>query len=68
MVEQGRPVGRVTSIRYSPTLNRALGLAWVPAAGSAPGQRFCIRWDGADAAAEVAAVPFYDPEMQRLKG
>ena len=25
----GRPVGRVTSLRHSPTLGRALGLAWV---------------------------------------
>ena len=67
MVQAGRPVGRVTSMRYSPTLERPLGLAWVPATASQSGQRFAIRWNDADVAAEVVSLPFYDPEMKRLK-
>jgi sarcosine oxidase subunit alpha len=67
IVEHGRPVGRVTSVRFSPTLQRSLGLAWVPASRSAVGASFVIRSDGADAPATVAALPFYDPEGQRLK-
>jgi sarcosine oxidase subunit alpha len=67
VVEQGRPVGRITSARYSPTLQRVLGLAWVPVAGSAVGQRFLIRWNGSDVAAVVAGLPFYDPEGKRQK-
>jgi sarcosine oxidase subunit alpha len=67
VVEQGRPVGRVTSARHSPTLGRGLGLAWVPAARSAVGERFLIRWNGADGPAVVAAVPFYDPQGTRLR-
>jgi glycine cleavage system aminomethyltransferase T len=67
-VEQGRPAGRVTSARYSPTLEKHVGLAWVPAAGAAVGERFLIRCGGADLAATVAAVPFYDPQGKRLKG
>jgi sarcosine oxidase subunit alpha len=68
VVAQGRPVGRVTSARFSPTLQRGLGLAWVPAEQSAPGTRFLIRSNGADVAAEVAVLPFYDPAGQRLRG
>jgi sarcosine oxidase subunit alpha len=67
VVEDGRPVGRVTSLRYSPTLERNVGLAWVPAARAAVGNRFVIRWNGCDVPAEVAATPFYDPEGKRLK-
>jgi glycine cleavage system aminomethyltransferase T len=66
-VEQGRPVGRLTSTRYSPTLQRSLGLAWLPAARSAVGERFLIRWNGADVPAVVVPLPFYDPEGKRLK-
>jgi sarcosine oxidase subunit alpha len=67
VVEAGRSVGRVTSARHSPTLGRYIGLAWVPEAGSAAGQRFLIRHDGNDLAGVVAPVPFYDPEGKRLK-
>jgi sarcosine oxidase subunit alpha len=66
VVEQGRPVGRVTSARYSPTLQRSLGLAWVPASVRS-GQRFFIRHGVADVPAVVAPVPFYDPEGKRLR-
>ncbi|HMC65503.1 MAG TPA: FAD-dependent oxidoreductase [Gemmataceae bacterium] len=67
VVEQGRPVGRVTSARFSPTLNRSLGLAWVPAGKSAVGGRFLIRWNGTDVPAIIAPTPFYDPEGKRMK-
>jgi sarcosine oxidase subunit alpha len=68
VVEAGRPVGRVASARYSPTLERSLGLAWVPSARSARGERFWIRWNGADVPAVIVPTPFYDPEGKRLKG
>jgi sarcosine oxidase subunit alpha len=67
VVEGHRPVGRVTSSRYSPTLERSLGLAWVPASRSAAGERFTIRWNEGDVTAVVAPTPFYDPEGRRLK-
>jgi sarcosine oxidase subunit alpha len=67
VVEGRRPVGRVTSARYSPTLERSLGLAWVPASGAARGARFAIRWNENDVAAVVVPTPFYDPEGRRLK-
>jgi sarcosine oxidase, subunit alpha len=67
VVEQGKPVGRVTSARYSPTLERALGLAWLPAHRAEAGGRFWIRWNDTDVAAVVAPVPFYDAKGKRLK-
>jgi sarcosine oxidase subunit alpha len=67
VVEGQRPVGRVTSARYSPTLERSLGLAWVPAVRSAVGERFLIRWNDGDVPAIVVPLPFYDPSGQRLK-
>src|SRR5262249_14725900 len=67
VVEQGKPVGRVTSARFSPTLERTLGLAWLPAQRAETGRRFWIRWNDTDVAAVVAPLPFYDPEGKRLK-
>jgi sarcosine oxidase, subunit alpha len=60
-------VGRVTSFRFSPTLQRSVGLAWVPVTRSSVGNRFSIRWTEMDVAAEVVNTPFYDPEGSRLK-
>lgn len=67
VVEQGRSVGRVTSIRYSPTLQRTIGLAWVPTEKAAVGSRFTIRAGGADITAVVAERPFYDPRGERQR-
>src|SRR5262249_36429887 len=53
VVEKGRSVGRVTSCRYSPTLEKFIGLAWVPR-GQVAGGRFSIRCNGADLPAQVA--------------
>ena len=67
VVEQGRSVGRVTSARYSPTLVKYIGLAWVPEARATAGGQFQIRYNSADLAAVVTPVPFYDPQGTRLK-
>ena len=67
VVEAGRPVGRLTSTRYSPTLKQSLGLAWVPHDSAEPGQRFSIRWNGVNIPAVVVRTPFYDPEGKRQK-
>jgi sarcosine oxidase subunit alpha len=67
VVEQGRPVGRLTSTRYSPTLEKSIGLAWLPEAKAAVGERFFIQRNGADVPAVVVKLPFYDPEGKRLK-
>jgi sarcosine oxidase subunit alpha len=66
VVEENQPVGRVTSARFSPTLQRSLGLAWVPARLNV-GDQFFIRCHEADVPAIVAPLPFYDPEGKRVK-
>src|SRR5439155_24588727 len=60
VVDEGKPVGRLTSTRFSPTLGRSIGLAWLPAAKAAVGQRFFIRCNETDVPAMLAALPFYD--------
>jgi sarcosine oxidase subunit alpha len=68
VVEEGRPVGRVTSARWSPMLEKYIGMAWVPPASATAGQRFLIRCDVRDLPALVTPLPFYDPEGKCLRG
>jgi sarcosine oxidase subunit alpha len=67
VVEDARPVGRVTSARFSPTLDKTIGLAWVPADRSKPGTTFLIHCHNTDIPALVTSIPFYDPHGERLK-
>lgn len=60
-------IGRVTSARYSSTLDRALGLCWLPAAQSQPGTQFTVRVRRSLRKARVVELPFYDPEGKRLR-
>ncbi len=60
-------IGRVTSSRYSPTLKKSLGLCWMPLDQSKVGTEFTVRIRGELHQGKVAAIPFYDPEGERLK-
>ncbi len=55
---EGRSVGRVTSGGFSPTLNRAIALGFVPPALAAPGQALGVCVRGRVRKAMVAALPF----------
>lgn len=55
----GEPVGTVTSGTWSPTFEKALGMAYVPAALANPGQRLGMEIRGKVAAAVVVPLPFY---------
>ncbi|MCA1452647.1 (2Fe-2S)-binding protein [Bradyrhizobium sp. BRP22] len=66
VIENGDIAGRVTSVALSPTLNKVIGLAYLPAGKNAVGARFQIRVDGGRMVqAEVVPTPFYDPEHKR---
>lgn len=66
IIRDGEIAGRITSVAQSPTLGKAIGLAFVPPAMSAVGTTFQIRVDGGLMAdAQVVATPFYDPENKR---
>ncbi len=60
-------IGRITSSRYSPTLKKSIGLCWVPKHMAEPGTEFTVRIRGELHQAQVAALPFYDPEGKQLK-
>jgi aminomethyltransferase len=55
----GRPVGRVTSGSFAPTLNKVIAMAYVEPAHSAPGTALSAEVGKATAAARVVPLPFY---------
>lgn len=66
-VKAGKLLGRVTSARYSPTLEKTIGLGWVNSEYAASGSRLTLRTNGHLAQATVVEVPFYDPEGKRVR-
>ena len=52
-------IGRVTSGGPSPTLDRNIGLGYVPTALATPGSRIYVEIRGRPVAAEVTSLPFY---------
>jgi len=58
--------GRVTSISYSPAVEKTIGLAYVENPAAAVGDQIQIRTDsGSLVNAELVALPFYDPKGLR---
>ena len=66
-IRDGRPVGRVTSARWSEQVGRAIGLAWVPTELAAEGAALEIKVDGRLERASVRLSPFYDPDGKQLR-
>jgi sarcosine oxidase subunit alpha len=59
-------VGRVTSIAWSPTLGRPIGMAFVRPDQAEPGAPFTIKAQGGRfVEAEVVSTPFVDPDNER---
>jgi aminomethyltransferase len=56
---QGEPVGEVTSGTWSPTLQEAIALAYVPAAAAKPGTELAVEIRGRQEPAVVVKRPFY---------
>ena len=67
VVDSGRPIGRVTSARLSPTMNRGFGLAWVPPDRASEGATINVMVNGLPVSARVTLRPIYDPEGHRLR-
>lgn len=59
MIENGEEVGIVTSGTHSPTLKKAIGLAYVPPHRSAIGSELNILIRGKETGARVVETPFY---------
>ena len=62
-----QPVGRVTSSRFSPKLERTIGMAWVPAELGEDGTAITLADNGRRLSAQVQTAPFYDPDQERLR-
>jgi sarcosine oxidase subunit alpha len=67
IVRDGRAAGRVTSARWSQTLGKSIGLAWLPPELAEEDAEFTIRVDGRLEPARVRLRPFFDPEGERLR-
>lgn len=59
VVENGRPIGIVTSGTQTPFLKKAIGMAYVPVARSTPGTEIEIDIRGRVSKARVVPLPFY---------
>jgi sarcosine oxidase subunit alpha len=64
-------IGRITSAKWSPTLERGIALGWVDAADATDGNRVTIRMGvgkaGATTVGRIRTQPFYDPTGERLR-
>jgi len=67
VLEGTRPIGRITSSRWSPELRKAIGMAWVPAEIAEEGKSFLVTVNGGFERASVRLRPFFDPEGERLR-
>lgn len=67
VVSDGKPVGRVTSAKWSALLGRAIGMAWVPRALADAHDNLNVKSNGSIHFARVVTKPFYDPEGKRLR-
>ncbi len=66
VIRDGAIAGRVTSVAYSPNLDKVIGLAYVAPDQSEPGSRIAIRVEGGRmVTATVATLPFFDPDGAR---
>jgi aminomethyltransferase len=63
----GTPAGQVTSARYSPVLDRVIGMAWVPSPVARDGSQVRISDQGRTLKAHIQTRPFYDPDGEILR-
>ncbi|MBI2237149.1 MAG: hypothetical protein HYU54_01300 [Actinobacteria bacterium] len=64
-LSDGKTVGHVTDLIWSPRLERNIGYVWVPIELSDPGNELAIEGpDGDRATGWTAAIPFLDPKKE----
>ena len=67
VVVDGRPSGRVTSVRHSAELGKVIGLAVVPHRLAVDGGRFAVQVNGRPVEMRVRLGPFLDPSGERVR-
>jgi aminomethyltransferase len=64
VIHRGKEIGFVTSGTFSPTLNKAIGLAFIDVAYSAPDMEIAITIRDTMTEAKVVKLPFYKREKK----
>ena len=67
VVHEGKPVGRVTTARYSHAVKTCVGLAWVSIDIAQEGTFINIKHDDKIVEAKLISGAFYDPEGKRMR-
>ena len=68
MIDRDQIVGRVTSVAFSPSLSRHIGLAYIQPELATIGDPISIRLsDGTIVSAIITSTPFYDPDQLRQR-
>jgi sarcosine oxidase subunit alpha len=67
VIHDGQIEGRVTSVGWSPTLSRGIGLAMVTPAQASRGQLRIRIEHGEEILAQIVPLPFYDPDGERQR-
>ena len=66
VIQDGDIAGRVTSCSWSPSLDKPIGLAYVPLDKAEPGSDFQVRVEGGRMVdCKVVPIPFFDPDNKR---
>jgi aminomethyltransferase len=61
----GAPVGVVTSGSFGPSVERSIGMGYVPSSLSAVGSELAVEIRGAAHAARVVKTPFYPSHTRK---
>ena len=67
LLDDGSPVGYVTSAGYGATLGESILYGYLPLELAEPGTALAVHSEGADHVVTVVPEPRFDPEMARLK-
>ncbi|HEX7297522.1 MAG TPA: FAD-dependent oxidoreductase [Solirubrobacteraceae bacterium] len=67
LLDDGRPVGYVTSAGYGATMGESILYAYLPGELAEPGTALSVHSAGTEHAVTVVSEPRFDPEMARLK-
>ncbi len=67
LLDDGSPVGYVTSAGYGATLGESILYGYLPVEMAEPGTALAVHSEGADHPVMVVSEPRFDPEMARLK-
>lgn len=63
----GKEAGTLTSGGFSPTLEAAIGMAYVPPELAEPSTKIAVDVRGRKIAAEICALPFIEPKTKSIK-